>query len=226
VITPDTPVQFLKGVGAGRSKVLEEYSLRTAGDLLWFFPYRYEDRRHPTRIVDLGHHVDTPVLVRGRVISAHARVSPVKRMKIFEAAIEDGSGAIKLVWFNQRFLADQIKRGDRLAVFGTPRLSTYGPLQIEGADWEKFEGEEEGEGSIVPIYSKIGNIPPKALRQILGRALEAVPALGDPMPPQIRRRLQIGDLAPAIEQLHRPPELTGEFLGRRSPAHRRRWRPD
>ena len=220
-ITPDTPVRFLKGVGAGRSKVLEEYGLNTAGDLLWFFPYRYEDRRHPTRIVDLGHHVDTPVLVRGRVISAHARVSPVKRMKIFEAAIEDGSGAIKLVWFNQPFLADQIKRGDRLAVFGTPRLSTYGQLQIEGADWETFEGEEEGEGSIVPIYSRIGNIPPKALRQIIGRSLEAIPALGDPMPPEVRRRLQIGDLAPAIEQLHSPGELTGEFLGRRSPAHLR-----
>src|SRR5207245_4684577 len=143
------------------------------------------------------------------------------RMKIFEAAIEDGSGAIKLVWFNQPFLADQIKRGDRLAVFGTPRLSTYGQLQIEGPDWEKFEGEEEGEGSIVPIYSKIGNIPPKALRQIIGRALEAVPALGDPMPTEIRRRLQIGDLSPAIEQLHSPAELTGEFLGRRSPAHLR-----
>ena len=221
MISADTPVQFLKGVGAGRAKVLHEYGFNTAGDLLWFFPYRYEDRRYPTPIADLGHHVDTPVLIRGRVISAHARVSPVKRMRIFEAALEDGSGAIKLVWFNQPFLADQIKRGDRLAVFGAPRLSNYGQLQIESPDWEKFEGDEEEEGSIVPIYSKIGNIPPKALRQIIRRALESLPSLSDPMPPEIRRRLRVGELVPAIEALHGPKELTGEFLGRRSPAHLR-----
>ena len=73
-IASDTPVRLLPGVGPARAKVLEEAGLRTAGDLLWFFPYRYEDRRHPTRIADLGHHLDAPVLLRGRVISAHARV--------------------------------------------------------------------------------------------------------------------------------------------------------
>ena len=55
-------------------------------------------------------------------------------MKVFEAVLEDGTGAVKLVWFNQGFLADQIKRGDRLAVFGTPKLSAYGQLQVESAD--------------------------------------------------------------------------------------------
>src|SRR5206468_12560423 len=191
-------------------KVLHEYGFNTAGDLLWFFPYRYEDRRYPTPIADLGHHVDTPVLVRGRVISAHARVSPVKRMRIFEAALEDGSGAIKLVWFNQPFLADQIKRGDRLAVFGAPRLSNYGQLQIESPDWEKFEGDEEEEGSIVPIYSKIGNIPPKALRQIVGQSLEGLASFEDPLPESIREALHVGPIAPALEHLHRPRELTEE----------------
>ena len=220
-ITPETPVRFLKGVGASRAKVLEEYGLATAGDLLWFFPYRYEDRRHPTHIADLGHHLDESVLVRGRVISAHAKLSPVKRMKIFEAVLQDESGAVKLVWFNQAFLSEQIKRGDRLAVFGPPKLSAYGHLQIESPDWEKFEGDEEEEGAIVPIYSKVGNIPPKALRRIVAQSLEALPALEEPLPDAIREALHVGPLAPAIEQLHRPRELSDEFLWRRSPAHRR-----
>ena len=77
MISADTPVRFLKGVGASRAKVLEEYGLKTAADLLWFFPFRYEDRRHPTPIADLGHHLDEAVLLRGKIISAHARVSPV-----------------------------------------------------------------------------------------------------------------------------------------------------
>ncbi len=219
MITPSTPVRFLKGVGAARAKTLEEHGLSTAGDLLWFFPYRYEDRRHPTPIDDIGHHLDEPVLMRGRVISAQAKISPVKRMKIFEAVLEDESAAVKLIWFNQPFLADQIKRGDRLAVFGPPKLSGHGHLQIESPDWEKFEGDEEG--AIVPIYSKAGNIPPKALRQIVAQSLETLGGIDDPLPEGIREALHVGPLAPALEQLHRPRELTDDFLRRRSPAHRR-----
>jgi len=219
VITPDTPVRFLKGVGAARAKVLEEYGLSTAGDLLWFFPFRYEDRRHPVAIADLGHHLDEPLLVRGRVLSAQAKISPLKRMKIFEAVLEDESGGVKLVWFNQPFLADQIKRGDRLAVFGAPKFSGRGHLQIESPDWEKFEGDEEG--AIVPIYSKVGNIPPRALRQIVAQSLEALPAIGDPLPEPVREALHVGALGPALEQLHRPRELSDDFLRRRSPSHRR-----
>jgi ATP-dependent DNA helicase RecG len=218
-ITPETSVRFLPGVGPGRAKVLEEHDLHTINDLLWYFPYRYEDRRHPTRIADLGRHVDTPVLLRGKVISARASISPRKRIRLFEAVIEDGSGAVKLVWFNQPYLAEQIKRGDRLAIYGTPRVSPYTQLNIESPDWEKFEGDDEEEGAIVPIYSRVGTIPPRALRQIIGAALDGVTALDDPLEPVLRKQLGVIDLRPAIEQIHRPPELNDKFLARRSPAH-------
>ena len=221
MITPDTPVSLVKGIGKARAETLTEAGLGTLRDLLWFFPFRYEDRRHPTRIADLGKHVETPVLIRGRVISAAARVSPRKRMRIFEAVLEDGTGGVKLVWFNQGYLAEQIKRGDRLAVYGTPRSSSYAHLQIESPDWEKFEGDEDEEGAIVPIYSKVGNIPPKALRKIIAAALESLPALEDPVPAPIRKRLGVIGLAEALEAIHRPPALDDAFLRYRAPAHRR-----
>ncbi|MBK5259111.1 MAG: ATP-dependent DNA helicase RecG [Thermoanaerobaculia bacterium] len=220
--TPDTPLQFLKGVGEGRAALLAENGLATVRDLLGFFPFRYEDRRHPTPIAELGHYLDQPVLLRGRVVSAAAKVSPVKRMKIFEALFDDGTGTVMLVWFNQGFLADQIKRNDRLAIYGAPRLSSQkGRLQIESPDWEKIDEESEHEGSIVPIYSKIGNIPPKAMRRIMVQALEALPSLSDPMPADVREHLGLAGLAESIAAIHRPAELTPEFLRYRSPAHLR-----
>ncbi|MEO6260387.1 MAG: DEAD/DEAH box helicase, partial [Thermoanaerobaculia bacterium] len=221
VIAADTPVRLLRGVGPGRAKTLEEHGLATAADLHYYFPYRYEDRRHPVRIVDLGRHLDSAVLLRGRVISASARVSPVKRVKIFDVALEDGTGGVKIVWFNQSFLSDQIKKGDRLAVFGTPRISQYGHLQIENADWEKFEGESEDEGAIVPIYSKVGTIPPRVFRQIMAHALEALPAAPDPLDENLRARLGVTGIAGALAQIHQPPELDEQFLRQRSPAHLR-----
>ena len=220
--TPDTEIQYVKGVGTGRAELLRNAGVSTVRDLLTFFPYRYEDRRHPARIADLGRSIDVPVLLRGRIVSAHARVSPVKRMKLFEAILDDGTGSVKLIWFNQAFLADQIARGDRLAVFGAPRAGGYGGgLSIESPDWEKFEGDEEEQGAIVPIYSKVGNIPPKTLRKIVGTALETLPQISDPLPEDLRARLGVTDLQSAIRTLHQPEELTGEFLGMRSKAHLR-----
>ena len=220
-LTPDTELQYVKGVGPGRAELLRNAGITTVRDLLYFFPFRYEDRRHPARIADLGRSLDTPVLLRGRVVSAVARVSPVKRMRLFEAVLDDGTGSVKLIWFNQGWLADQIQRGDRLAVFGAPRSTGYRSLTIESPDWEKFEGSEEEEGAIVPIYSKIGNIPPKALRKIVATALETLPQLSDPLPDDLRARLGVIDLQSAIRALHEPPELTPDFLASRSPAHLR-----
>jgi ATP-dependent DNA helicase RecG len=220
-LTLDTNVKFLKGVGEGRAALLESAGLTTVRDLLYFFPFRYEDRRHPVAIADLGHHVDTPVLLRGRVVSAASKVSPVKRMQIFEALFDDGTGTVMLVWFNQRYLADQIKRNDRLSLFGTPRFSGKGRLQVESPDWEKIEEDAEPEGAIVPIYSKIGNIAPKAMRKIMGQALDLAGSLPDPMPSALREEFGLIDLSTAIRALHRPSELTPDFLRLRSPAHLR-----
>jgi len=218
-ITVDAPVRLLPGAGPSRAKQLEEAGLATAGDLIYYLPYRYEDRRHPVRIADVGRHVDTPILLRGKVMSANMHITRLRRMNVFEVVLEDGTGAVKLVWFNQGFLGDQIKRGDRLSVFGAPKISAYGQLQIESADWETFEGDDDDDGAIVPIYSKVGNIPPKALRRIIGGALAALPSIEDPLPPALRKRLGVIDLAPALEQIHRPPQLDAAFLSRRSRAH-------
>ncbi|MBV8519759.1 MAG: ATP-dependent DNA helicase RecG [Acidobacteria bacterium] len=220
-LAPDTPLQFVKGVGQGRAAALEAAGLTTVRDLLFFFPFRYEDRRHPTRIADLGRRIDTPVLLRGRVTSAHAGVTRFKRMRIFEAVLDDGTGSVKLIWFNQAYLAEQIQRGDRLSVYGAPRSSGYRALSIESPDWEKFEGDEDDEGAIVPIYSKVGNLQPKFVRRLVATALEALPQLSDPLSDDLRARLGVTDLPTAIRALHQPPELDDAFLRQRSPAHLR-----
>ncbi len=142
-------------------------------------------------------------------------------MKIFEAMFDDGTGTVMLVWFNQPYLTDSIKRGDRLSIFGQPRMSNQGRLQIESPDWEKIDEEGEPEGAIVPIYSKVGNIPPKTLRRIVENALQAVAELDDTMPAEIRERLGIIGLRESLVELHHPAELSSEFLSYRSPAHLR-----
>jgi len=221
-VTPETPVQFLKGVGEGRAALLAAAGLDSAADLLYFFPHRYEDRRHPITISQLRK-IDAPVTLRGRIISAHLKTSPVKRLKILEAIFDDGSGTVMLVWFNQPYLEGRIRRGERIAIYGQPRWSSQGRLQFENPDWEKIdaEGENQDEGAIVPVYRGVSTIPPKAMRRIVTQALPAVAGMVDPMPPDIRQKLGVIDLATAIVQLHSPESLDQGFLEGRSAAHRR-----
>jgi ATP-dependent DNA helicase RecG len=218
-ITPETPLRALKGVGATRADALDQAGLHSLRDLLWYFPNRYEDRRQPARIGDLRGDASYVVL-RGRVVSCGAKTSPVKRFRIFEALLDDGSGTIMLVWFNQPYLSDQIQKGDWLSVYGLPKFSPHGRLQMDGPDWEKIEFEEaERPGEIVPIYPKIANVPPKSLRTLIDTALDSITDFPDPLPPSIRERLGVIDLHSAVQLIHRPDQLDERFFRQRSPAH-------
>ena len=68
-------------------------------------------------------------------------------------------------------------------------MSSYGRLQLENPDFEKIEatGDGEDEGAIVPVYSTVSRIPPKAMRRIVTAALDAVAAVEDPLPPNCAR---------------------------------------
>ena len=221
-IAPDTSVQYLKGVGEGRAALLGAAGYATAGDLLYLLPLRYEDRRHPVRIADIRS-VRTPVLLRGRVSSTSGRPSPIRRLPVFQAVLDDGSGSMPLVWFNQPWLAEKIRRGDQLAVFGVPAMGRRGEIQIESPDWEVLDpsGESQDEGAIVPIYPKIATIQPRVMRSIVSQALQSLGALRDPLPESIRQRLDVISLPEAIFRLHCPEEITPDLIDGSSPAHRR-----
>jgi ATP-dependent DNA helicase RecG len=221
-LSPDTPVRFLHGVGEGRAAILQRSRIETVRDLLFLLPTRYQDRRSTSSIRELRS-LAHPVTLRGRISATSSRTSPVRQMKIFEAVLEDGSGAIPLVWFNQPFLSEKIHRGMYLAIYGQPRVDRKGRVQIESPEWETVEpdGEFEGEGQIVPVYPSIQNIPSKTIRSLTRQALNAAPALHDPLPVELRERLGVPDLISAILELHYPQELTPELLESRSPAHLR-----
>jgi ATP-dependent DNA helicase RecG len=221
-IVPDTPVQYLKGVGEGRAALLGAAGYATAGDLLYCLPLRYEDRRHPVRISEIRS-VRTPVLLRGRIASTSGRPSPIRRVPVFKAMLDDGSGSIPLVWFNQPWLAEKIRRGDQIAVFGIPAMGRRGEIQIESPDWEVLDpsGESQDEGAIVPIYPRIATIQPRVMRSILSQALQSLGALQDPLPDSIRQRLGVIPLSEAIFRLHCPEQITPDLIDGSSPAHRR-----
>ncbi len=221
-IAPEMPVQFLKGVGEARAALLAAQGITAVRDLLFWFPHRWEDRRHPKRIRDIRK-AGEPVLLRGTVRATATKITPRKRMAIFEAILDDGTGTLPMVFFNQGYLAERILRDDLLSVYGTPRISAWGGrLELDNPEWEKIDpGEEAVEGEIVPIYSTIGGIPDKVVRAWIRRAVEVVPRIDDPFPPALASRLGVISRQAALLAIHAPTHITPALVEGTSAAHRR-----
>ena len=219
-ITPETPLSDLRGVGPARAKLLSTAGLHTVRDLLYYFPYRYEDRTRISKIRELVA-TDQPVTLRGRIRSTALKLSPVKRMKIFEATLDDGTGRITLVWFNQPYLQEAISRDDDLVIFGVPRMNKRGRFQIENPDFEKIDPSSNPEERVVPVYTAISAIPSKFIRRLVEQAIPAATDLQDPIPEVWRKELGVISLLDALNDLHFPAAITEQLVTGQSAARKR-----
>ncbi len=220
-----TPVQFVKGVGPRRAEALSRLGVRTTEDLLLHLPLRYEDRSSFVRIADLR--PGMRVSVAGEVAIAGLRRA--RRMTIYELRLEDGSGRLKAVFFNQPFLKDVLARGRRVVLFGLVEKDAFGSrlLAMRTPQYELIEGAPGAgvhTGRIVPVYEKLGPLTVKPLRRVLSQlATQVTDELEDPLGEPLRQRLSLIGRGQALRRVHLPGEddALGELNSFRSPAHLR-----
>ena len=218
------PVQYVKGVGPQRAGALEKLGIRTAEDLLFHIPLRYEDRRSFARVGDLR--PGMRVSVAGEIAVAGLRRA--RRMTLYEIRLDDGSGRLKALWFNQPFLAEVLPRGTRVVLYGAVERDAYGSRQLvmTSPQYEVVEADDATgfhSGRIVPIYEKLGPLGGKPLRRVLLQLAEQVPdAIEDPLPPPVRERLGVIGRGAAFRGAHLAGDSDLDLLNRsRSPAHLR-----
>jgi ATP-dependent DNA helicase RecG len=203
-----TQLQFLKGVGPKRAADLERAGLVTIEDLLYRFPIRYEDRSHLQKIASLR--PGQVASIAGRVLACGLRSTRRPGFKIFEAAIDDGSGSLRAAWLNQPFLRDVFARGQDVVLYGPVEMRGSASLQLTNPQYEILD-DEEGEtihtGRIVPVYEKSGAVTAKMQRRLVHEALQRVPAeLPDPIPEDVRLRMNFPARYAALLATHFPPQ--------------------
>src|SRR4029453_16527193 len=203
-----TPLQFLKGVGPRRAADLERAGLATVEDLLYRFPIRYEDRSHLQTIASLR--PGQVASIAGRVVACGLRSTRRPGFKIFEAAIDDGSGSLRAAWLNQPFLRDVFARGQDVVLYGAVEMRGAARLQLTTPQYEILD-DEEGEtihtGRIVPVYEKSGAVTAKMQRRLVHGALRRVPGeLPDPIPDDVRVRMNFPARYAALLATHFPPQ--------------------
>ncbi|HEY5902291.1 MAG TPA: ATP-dependent DNA helicase RecG, partial [Anaerolineales bacterium] len=196
------PLTVLQGIGPKHASTLESLGLRTLGDLLYFYPRRYDDYSQLKPIKSLWY--GEQVTVIGAVESVHTRPVHAGSRTIVEVIIGDGTGSLRLTWFNQPWIANRLREGEQISVSG--KVEQYlGRLVMNQPDWEAIDVEHLHTNRIVPIYSLTGRITQKWLRGIVNQVVTFwAPAVVDPLPQAVRGSGRLMSLADALLQVHFP----------------------
>ncbi|HEC98047.1 MAG TPA: ATP-dependent DNA helicase RecG [Nitrospirae bacterium] len=224
----DYPVQFVKGIGPGKAKLLARLEIKTVADALCHIPCRYEDRRLNCRIADLGYELLQSVT--GKVISADIINTPRKNMKIFELVVGDGTGFLRAKWFNQPYMKKLFTAGKTVVLSGIVKRDPYsgaGP-EMQNPDYE-IPGNEQGRDNIhtlriVPIYRTTAGLGARALRAMMHNIVDFASSLvTEYMPEEILRRYDLLPIKEVFKHIHfPPPEADLNDLNRGVSAYHRR----
>lgn len=177
---PDMPVQFLKGVGPARAAAFEKLGVKTAADLLEYYPRNWYFAPQPVKIEQLK--VNQTVTLAGIVESTDLQFW--RRPSYFEAYISDGTGVCRIIWFNSKFLQGKIIPGSKLIVWG--KVSQYKhQLQLTNPKFVIVEDDEITADSFSgPVYPATAELSSGQIKKIIHNSLESlvqgVPEFFDP----------------------------------------------
>ncbi len=200
-----TPLSSLARVGTVTTRNLKKLGLETVGDLLLYFPFRYDDFSQSLAIDSLQ--AGQTVNITGVIELIQNKRSPRRRMYITEALINDGTETIRAIWFNQPFLTRTLKPGDEVSLSGRVG-EDYGGLLLTSPVYEKLGAKAVHTQGIVPVYHLIATVSQKQLRGAIAQIIGLADTVRDWLPEDIRRAQDVESLGSAIRQIHFPDSET------------------
>ncbi len=202
----DTPLTEVRGIGAAYLKRIGKLGIHTAGDFLLYFPARYEDFSHSTTIAELT--LGEEATIHAQVIKVTNKPLYRRRMTITEAILEDETGSVAAVWFNQPYLKDTLE--DR-------RVSISGKLSLSGDHlvfsnplYEVIGSDEPSEwggvhtGRLVPVYPETRGVSSRWLRYKIKTLSGLVKQFKEFLPADILKRYKLPGIQTAILNMHFP----------------------
>jgi ATP-dependent DNA helicase RecG len=197
----DAPVTTLPGISTAYAARLKRLGIETVGDLLFHFPHRYDDYSSLKPINRLEYGEETTVI--GTIWETRTRKTRGGGV-IVSSIIADASGTIEATWFNQPYLARQLRSGRRIVLSG--KVDEYlGRLTLQSPMWEPLEREWIHTGRLVPVYPLTHGVTSRWMRRMTKRVVDHwIPRLKDHLPEQLRERVGLVDLGTAIRQIHFP----------------------
>ncbi|MBN1780642.1 ATP-dependent DNA helicase RecG [bacterium] len=208
-LTPDTSIQFIKGIGPKRAGLLHKADVHTVEDLLFYFPRRYLDRSHLMNIGQLPANENATVV--GRVYSVDMIQGRKKRLVVL---VGDGTGFLTCVWFRAlKYMTTAFKPGETVAFSG--KVNFFRGPQMVHPEYDKISDEGEKDtihtGGIIPLYPsteslKKGGFDSRGFRRIIHQVLADLPPMPETLPLDILSEHRFMPLSECLYHMHYPAD--------------------
>lgn len=204
----NSPVTAVKGISTTLAAKFGKLGVRTVRDLLYFFPRRHIDYSRLKSISELEEGIEQTIIVN----VWQAQETKLGGRRSTEAIVGDETGNIRVVWFNQPYLARKLTTNSRVILSG--RVSLFkGRLVFQSPEWELVEGQDfTHTGRLVPVYPLTQGMRARQVRKIMKDFVDIWAAqVTDFLPSDLRERLELLELPEAISQAHYPDdEITND----------------
>lgn len=171
------PVESLKGVGAKTTETLKKAGIRTLRDFFYNLPRDYENFQAATSISELR---PGKVVVKGKIENLTSKRARRRNLSVIEGLIRDGTGAIKVVWFNQSYRMKQFEKDHEYLFSGTYELKN-GRFQLTSPS-AAIAAEVENSGGPTPIYVAHGGLRTNDFRRFFNNSRDKFAEIPDLLP--------------------------------------------
>jgi len=201
----NTPLKSIKGVPLGTAKKLENIGLKTAGDLLWHFPMRYEDWANP--VFPGRFSIGQNVVIKARVGKSFTKRIWQRKLSITEAELLGESGSIKAVWFNQSYVKYGFATGDEIVTSGKiverqKSVVLFNPVyEVVGK-----EGSVKI-GSVVPVYSRPRGVSSAMIQRIASKVISLADNLPEFLPESVLIAEKLPKINTSVHKAHFPENM-------------------
>lgn len=198
-----TPVAELHRVGKSLQTKLAILGIKKVQDILFHFPFRYEDYRSVVPIANVMPGVD--LTIKGTIELIANKRSPRKRTMITEAVVRDETDAIRVIWFGQPFIGKILKVGDEVFLSGTITEDVFG-VHMTGPAYERVRENKQATHTarIVPMYPLTSGVTQKQMRFLVEQVLPLASEIKEWIPESILKGNKLVSLSHAIQKIHFP----------------------
>ncbi len=203
-------IRYLKGVGEKRAELFRKKGIKTVEDLLYYFPRSHEDRSETKEIADC---VESETVCLSVTVFSPVRETRVrKNLLISSMVVSDQTGALNVVWYNNRYVKGQFMTGDEYILYGKITRNR-GKLEMLNPVYEK-KGKERFTGKIVPLYPLTEGLTQKILQSSMELAIKEAGRLEEYIPAEIRNKYHIAELNYAMKNIHFPEDFESYNIAR------------
>jgi len=197
----DLSITALKGVSTALAAKFKRLGVETIRDLLYFFPHRHLDYSQRKYISQLSEGEEQTVIAN----VWQAQVTMLGGRRGTEAIVGDETGNVRVVWFNNPYIAKKLSTNARVVLSG--RVGLFGGRYVfESPEWELLEDKElVHTGRLVPLYPLTQGLHPRQVRKLMKQVVDQWAwQVEDFLPAELRQRCNLLELPQAIAQAHYP----------------------